>query len=371
LVVTDAPLRYPEALDVIGVPVVHPRLAFVLSTMVGHLFGYEAALAIDAQALPLREAHAAIEQAAAGELDASPGGQAGDALVDAVRERILPCAGRFNDELRSGRLNGHLEAATAVRLASLFRYALGDVPLESYQREFGRVGTPALVLDDLASALTVAIEELTRPVDAIKHQAKTVTVGISRTDETLLEARLTRAVLDAGAPRDGLSYRTLRLLMALDPAVAEITGFTRYRLDDVEGSTPIAAIVDRGGVSTGIPSRTERDPALRGTKHRVAVDREVLVTRGARDDRTIVLVPEVKDAEAVGLTLLHITTVDRLSPDTVRSVLEGYHNRYGEIRDAVCETEPSLRDDLLVSIPVEDLLIDEVGAIADRLRNRS
>ena len=371
LVVTDAPLRYPEALDVIEVPVVHPRLAFVLSTMVGHLFGYEAALAIDAQARPLREAHAAIEQAAAGELDASLGGQAGDALVDAVRERILPCAGRFNDELRSGRLNGHLEAATAVRLASLFRYALGDVPLESYQREFGRVGTPALVLDDLASALTVAIEELTRPVDAIKHQAKTVTVGISRTDATLLEARLTRAVLDAGAPRDGLSYRTLRLLMALDPAVAEITGFTRYRLDDVEGSTPIAAIVDRGGVSTGIPSRTERDPALRGTKHRVAVDREVLVTRGARDDRTIVLVPEVKDAEAVGLTLLHITTVDRLSPDTVRSVLEGYHNRYGEIRDAVCETEPSLRDDLLVSIPVEDLLIDEVGAIADRLRNRS
>ena len=28
------------------------------------------------------------------------------------------------------------------------------------------------------------IEELTRPVDAIKHQAKTVTVGISRSDET-------------------------------------------------------------------------------------------------------------------------------------------------------------------------------------------
>ena len=369
LVVTDAPRRYPEALDIIEVPVVHPRLAFVLATMVGHLFGYEAALAIDAQARPLREAHAAIEQAAAGELGGSPGEHAGDALVDAVRELLLPCANRFNDELRSGRLNGHLEAATAVRLATLFRYALGDVPLESYQREFGRVGTPALVLDDLASALTVAIEELTRPVDAIKHQAKTVTVGISRSDETLLEARLTKAVLAAGAPRDGLTYRTLRLLLALDPAVAEITGFTRYRLDGVDGATPTAAIVDRGGVSTGIPSRTERDPALRGTKHRVAVDREVLVTRGAHDGRTIVLVPEVKDAEAVGLTLLHITMVDRLSPGTVRSVLEGYRNRYGKIRDAVCETEPSLRDDLLAAVPVEDLLTDEVGAIADRLRS--
>ncbi len=41
----------------------HPALAFVLSAMVGHLFGYEAALAIDAQALPLRAARAAVEAA--------------------------------------------------------------------------------------------------------------------------------------------------------------------------------------------------------------------------------------------------------------------------------------------------------------------
>ena len=39
----------------------HPPLAFVLSAMVGHLFGYEAALAIDAQARSLREIRAAVE----------------------------------------------------------------------------------------------------------------------------------------------------------------------------------------------------------------------------------------------------------------------------------------------------------------------
>ena len=36
--------------------VVDTRLAFVLCAMVGHLFGYEAALSIDAQARVLREA---------------------------------------------------------------------------------------------------------------------------------------------------------------------------------------------------------------------------------------------------------------------------------------------------------------------------
>ena len=368
VVVADAgSSRFAGALDVIAVPQVHPSLAFLLSAMVGHLFGYEAARAIDAQARPLRKAHAAIEHEA--QRRQSTAAEPGEAADCTLLEDLRVAASAFFDELRSGRLNGNLEASTAVRLSTHFRFALGDVPLESYQLEFGRVGTPALVLDDLAASLTVAIEELTRPIDAIKHQAKTVTVGISRTDETLFEARLARVVLDAGTPRDSLSYRTLRVLVALDPAVAEVVGFTRYRVDGLDGPVPTVAIMDRGGVSIGIPSRTDRDPTLRGTKHRVAVERDVLVTRGARDDRTIVLVPEVKDRETVGLTLLHVVLRDRLAPDVLRGVLQGYDNRYGAVRDAVCETEPDLRDDLLAELPVVDLLTEPVLVVADRLRD--
>ena len=368
VVVADAgSSRFAGALDVIAVPQVHPSLAFLLSAMVGHLFGYEAARAIDAQARPLRKAHAAIELEA--QRRQSTAAEPGEAVDGTLLEDLRVAASAFSDELRSGRLNGNLEASTAVRLSTHFRFALGDVPLESYQLEFGRVGTPALVLDDLAASLTVAIEELTRPIDAIKHQAKTVTVGISRTDETLFEARLARVVLDAGTPRDSLSYRTLRVLVALDPAVAEVVGFTRYRVDGLDGPVPTVAIMDRGGVSIGIPSRTDRDPTLRGTKHRVAVERDVLVTRGARDDRIIVLVPEVKDRETVGLTLLHVVLRDRLAPDVLRGVLQGYDNRYGAVRDAVCETEPDLRDDLLAELPVVDLLTEPVLVVADRLRD--
>ncbi len=55
-VVDEGDDRFGAALDVIEVPPVHPALAFVLSAMAGHLFGYEAALAIDGSARPLREA---------------------------------------------------------------------------------------------------------------------------------------------------------------------------------------------------------------------------------------------------------------------------------------------------------------------------
>ena len=57
------------------------------------------------------------------------------------------------------------------------------------------------MIDDLMLALTRAIDELTRPIDTIKHQAKTVTVGISRSDEGVIDRPLVQAVLAAGAGR--------------------------------------------------------------------------------------------------------------------------------------------------------------------------
>ena len=78
------------------VPAVDPRLGFILSTMAGHLFGYEAALAIDAQARPMREARSAIEQAAA-----HPQMSGEEALVS-VESTLERTAASFFDLLRTG-----------------------------------------------------------------------------------------------------------------------------------------------------------------------------------------------------------------------------------------------------------------------------
>jgi glucosamine--fructose-6-phosphate aminotransferase (isomerizing) len=400
VIATDGQSRFASALHVLPVPATHPALAFVLSSMAGHLFGYEAALAIDGLARPLRAGRAAIEAliadggatallagattgtATSGGWAASPGspgGSSDDTLVlrhdgESMLRRLAPdlepVARRYFDGLRVGGYDGQLEASTAVRLAALLRYVLGVLPLDAYQIDQGKVGTPAVVIDDLTAALTQAIEELTRPVDAIKHQAKTVTVGISRSDETLLEVPLVREVILTGAHRDQLTYRTLRTLADVSPAVAEVVGFTRYQIDGrvgVEGDAT-ATVVDRGGIALDLPSRTDRSPELRGTKHRVASEREVLVARGRSDGRPIVIVPEVKDGHATGITLLHVRFADRLPEPTARGVLQGYRNRYAVLRDAVQETEPTFREDLLATIPVDVLLTEPINQLADRWR---
>jgi glucosamine--fructose-6-phosphate aminotransferase (isomerizing) len=354
--------RLAAAVDTITVPSVLPELAFVCCAMAGHLFGYEAALAIDATARPLRESRGAIEAI----VSRSDGA---DLMVE-LRRELEPLAARWFDGVRAGQYDGALEAATAVQLASLLRYATGVVPLDAYQIEFGKVGTPSTLVEDLTSALTRAIEELTRPIDAIKHQAKTVTVGISRSDETLLQVGLVQEVLGAGAARDALSYRALRTLVALDPAVDAVLGWTRYRIDEaLAGEAQTIHAVDRGGIARDIPTRTATDPTLRGTKHRVASEREVTVFRGRADGRTLVAVPEVKGNQTTGLTLLHVRFHDRLPADAARRALEGYRDRYQAIADQVTETEPTMRDDVLGTIDLVELLTEPVVRLADRWRS--
>ena len=303
----------------------HPDLDFVLATVAGHLFGYEAALAIDASARPLREARGAVEAAAAG---------APEELLDRLAPRLDAPARRFLDGLRAGQLRrlARGEHCRARRLAAALRDGSAHARLLRGRARQGRHAEHRRRGPD-GGALTKGIEELTRPVDAIKHQAKTVTVGISRSDETLLQAPLVRSVLAAGAP----------------PRRAELPrpAHARRPRSRGRGSHRVHALPHRGRRRArprhlargrprrrgdGHPRRAPRaTPRSRGTKHRVATERDVTAVRGRRDGRTLVMVPEVKNNQTVGLTLLHVRFADHLPADTMRAVLQGYQGRYSAL----------------------------------------
>jgi glucosamine--fructose-6-phosphate aminotransferase (isomerizing) len=363
VIASDGEDRFDAALDVLPVPSIHPELDFVLSAMAGHLFGYEAAVAIDAQARRLRELRGAVE-----ELVTS--GPQPHELLERLAPAIEAPAERFFADLRSGTLDGHLEASTAVRLSSLLRYARGTVPLEAYELEHGKVGSPAALVDDVLDALSDAIDELTRPIDAIKHQAKTVTVGISRAEESYADVPLVQEALATGAGRDRIGYKALRTLAELDPAAA-VQGYSRYSVEgDVAGGTATIHRIDSGGIARDLPSRTDTDPTLRGTKRRAAFEREVTVSRSSHDGRTTVIIPETKDNQVTGITLLQVELVDRLPAATAREVLTGYRNRYHALVDAVTEQQPSFDDAVLGEVPFVDLLVEPVHVLAAHWQQR-
>jgi glucosamine--fructose-6-phosphate aminotransferase (isomerizing) len=189
-------------------------------------------------------------------------------------------------------------------------------------------------------------------------------VGISRSEEDLFATPLVQAVLAAGAPRDRLTYRSLRTLAALDPAVATITGYVRYEVEgDPDSGDATITVIDKGGVASGMASRADHGGLLQGTKHRAARQRWVTAVVGY-DGRTLIHVPETKGSEATAITSLHVEFRDRLEPAVARAVLEGYQERFAAIREAVTEREPTFREELLGELPVTDLLTQPVHFLA-------
>ncbi len=196
-----------------------------------------------------------------------------------------------------------------------------------------------------------------------------MTVGISRSDETLLQVPLVQQVIAAGAARDGLSYRVLRTLVDLNAAVDQVTGFTRYSIEgDPTTDDATISVLDQGGSAMQLRSRTADNPILRGTKQVVAAEREVTVTRGRSDGRTVVIIPEVKGVQTVGLTLLQLDLKDRVPADVAHAVLSGYRNRYAALRGAFTETELRFDDQRLAETDLVDLLTVPVNVLADRWR---
>jgi len=358
VIATDGEGEWRAAAALIRVPECDIDLAFLMTTMAGHLYGYHAAQAIDDLAQPLRKARGAIEVGGLSQ-------ERGD-LRDQLAPRLSEPFRDFTNGLRFGRYDGVLEASTASRLSLLFRYATRALQLEYFPEDFGRVGTPGAAVEELTYALTEGIEELSRPIDAIKHQAKTVTVGISRGDEALLDVPLVRAIIETGAQRERIAYRDLKVLAALDPAIEEISGWTRYAIEGMTNGAKIR-VVEQGGTTQQIPSRTNENRALRGTKNTVAMERRVMVAVGRSDSRPIVLIPESHKNVCTGIVLVHARFRDPLDSDTMRGVLTGYRNRYSLIRDALAETNAEFRDEELSGINILRLLTEPVLVIADEI----
>ena len=354
IVIASKGAAFPSAAAAIEVPEVPPELSFVLATVVGHLFGYHAALAIDDLARPLRAIRTAVDDVVA----------AGTARpVARLREIAGAEIDAVGEGLAGGRYDGNLHVGRAVRLA----LALDELRGAGDGGEENALGA-------LRGALTPAIDDLTRHIDTIKHQAKTVTVGISRHDQTLGRMSLAAATHQAGSPEESISVEDRRTMSALDPFVDQVLGYVRYRLraggdGPPPGDDATIRVLRAGGLCRDLQSRTVRQPLLQGTKYAVAVEGRLMAARGRTDGRVFIVVPEFTDGGVSALVLIHVRFRERAAAPAMRRLLSDYRERYDGLRDQVLRKAPDFDDRLLAELPVEDLLIDPVAQLAERWRS--
>ena len=319
--------------------------------------------------VPLREARAAIEAAIAG-VDA-------DARCStALAAGSKPPAPRFFDGLRTGIYDGHLEAEHrgAARVAAPLR-APASCRSTRTSSSSARSARRARWSRTSPPRSPQGIEELTRPIDAIKHQAKTVTVGISRSDETLL-----RGAARAGGARGRRRPRQPHLPRAAHARRPRSRGRARSRASPATASRATSrATTPRSTSSTAaasprdIPSRTDTDPRLRGTKHRVGAR-----ARGhgrARAPRRPHARHRARGEGQPGRRGSRCCTsrfADRLARRRrPRRSSQGYRDRYAALKDPVTETEPDVRRRACSpTSTVVDLLTEPVSVLADHWRTR-
>jgi len=329
----------PYAEDVFHVPIVSEHFAPILNTLVGHIWGYYAAMAINEGSQFLFDFNKDIRKTIDDHAD-----QGMDVyelvLEKSFREKIA----FFYKEFRRKKADNSFQAAMMLEAASdltlLLKYLSGRLPVSDFEIDFGKKGTALNMLNTLFECLGESINCMSRPVDAIRHQAKTVTVGTSRISEKV-EGILFETLIEYNIHTSQLINRNIIVLKNLQEIVSDIKGAIFYRigglnlLGEPTDETTIE-IIKKDGVLKPIPSRVETDSLLKGTKRIIVREGNVYIGKGRKDDRSIIVIPIISASPATPnmieyMLLLNISFKENV-PLTVKiKALGGKHERIKNI----------------------------------------
>ena len=360
----------PYAADVIHVPSVAEHLAPILNTLVGHIWGYYAALAINAGSRFLYQFQDDLQQTLRGQT--AEGLDMYEIILEqSFREKIARYYYEFRQKISAKEFPTTVGFDGATDIILLLKYLSGRLPVSDFEMDFGLKGTPANMLGTLFGCLTEAISYLARPVDAIKHQAKTVTVGTSRTSERL-EGVLFEILANENINLSQLTNHNIIVVKRLQAIVSSLEGSILYRIEGLnllgepEEETTIQVKNKKGGAAK-LDSRVEADPKLKGSKRTIVQEGNVYIGKGRKDDRSIVVIPilsgsHTKPSMIEYLLLLHINFKDTVSLTTRIKALGG---KYEKIKNIVQENSVAWTDGHLEQLPIDELFGRSAEKVAE------
>ncbi|MCG6894402.1 MAG: SIS domain-containing protein [Desulfobacteraceae bacterium] len=362
----------PYAEDVFHVPRVEEHLAPIVNTLVGHLWGYYAALTINDGSRFFFDFRESLQKTV--DAYAEQGLDVFELVLETgFREKIMRFYREFQKRRKEARIPRELGLESAADLTLLFKYLTGRLPVLDFEIDFGVKGTALNMLNTLFSSVGEAINAMARPVDAIKHQAKTVTVGTSRISEKV-EGLLFDALTEYGIAVSQLSSKNIIVLRNLQAIVSRIEGAILYRIEDLDllgdpTETTTIEVVKKAGSLKPIPSRVETDNRLKGTKRIIVREKNVYIGKGKKDDRSIIVIPvngslPSQPNTIANLLLLNIDFQERVELPAKIKALGG---KYERIQNIVQENSVAWQERYLEMIPMKDLFGISAEKIADRI----
>ncbi len=355
---------------VIPIPRSPLPLSVILNTVAGHLWGYYAALHIDEDARFLKEYRSQINRIMV-EQDKRKA-----SLYERIADRdfrrlIRNFSAQFHERRNQGAFS-FTSVKTVSDIVLLLKYVVGKLPLEDYWADFKNGGDLLSPVDLLDISLGQAIDELSRPIDAIRHQAKTVTVGTSRREEPP-QGLLFNLLQELGISTKALVGKTIPELNRIQESVAEIQGYTLYGINHLDadgspGEDATISILKRGGISREMTSRADTSNRLMGTKKIMARARRLYIGRGKLDGMSILILPVLGEGNAVrSLLLVHVVFNEALP---LKKKIDILGVKYHDIRNLTNEYNLPWEDVYLEAIPLEDLLGEAVETLVEEIRER-
>ncbi len=358
----------PYADSLIYVPEIEERFSPILTTLAGHLWGYHAACAINGESRFLFDFREEINSYVSNSLE--KGLDIYQIVLDkAFQEKTARFASDFKKRLEDGRYTTALDLKAASDMTLLLKYLSGRLPMSDFELDFGKSGTAPNMFDVFFRCIGGAIDDMARPIDAIKHQAKTVTVGTSRMWQPI-EGLLFEALRRNGFDVSNLTNQNVLVLKNLQEVVSGVRGETLYRVSNLSYSgEPLddseIELVKKEGSSARLASRVEADRRLKGTKRIIIKAGNLFIGKGRVDNRSILIIPIMQKGPNVDhLLLLNIGFKEKVALSKKVTALGDKHTH---IKNIVEETGLPWKDSYLNLLNIEDLFGYSAEKIAESI----
>ncbi|MGM0417556.1 MAG: SIS domain-containing protein [Thermodesulfobacteriota bacterium] len=287
--------RFDTDSDVlIKIPDTGEHLTPLLVTLAGHLWGYYAAREINKDSVFFYNHRKNIEEAITSLQSENK------ELFEIILEKEFKVTiASFYRELRKHQHNENFFSILPPNFTSdlvlLLNYLYGRLNASDFELDFSVKGTPSNMISKLFEMLSLASDLLSRPIDAIKHQAKTVTVGTSRISEKP-EGIVFDFLNKSDIELNQVTPQNLVVIKNIQEVINSIKGSVLYKIDDLNmlgepAENTKISVVTKDGSLKAVPSRAESDTRLKGTKKIIVREGNVFIGKGQKDGRPLLVIP--------------------------------------------------------------------------------